>query len=116
MGRLDRAITDSLTGCHYCGFDLGKSLPQMVIRYDEAASNWLESLCWQFFCPPSTGILDLDKFNVMRQLAMLLTSRYATVKLHTHICNEMGVDELELVKGRIPFESRSLTSDTIWPN
>jgi hypothetical protein len=44
----------------------------------------------------------------MRQLAMLLTSRYSTVNLHAHVCDQIGIPEMNLTKGRIPFESRSV--------
>jgi hypothetical protein len=108
MGRLDRAVTDFLTGCHWCGYELGRSVPEPIVVYDKTASDWHEGLCRQLADPRLHESLKLDTFNVMRQLAMLLTSRYSTVNLHAHVCDQIGIPEMNLTKGRIPFESRSV--------
>lgn len=109
MGRTDAAVTDSLAGCHQCGFDLGESVAEPIISYDVQASDWHAGLCGQLTKPDSAPpVIEVDSFGVMRQLFMLLTSRYPTVKLHAYVCDQMRVLEMQLTKGRIAIETRPL--------
>lgn len=109
IGRTDAAAADSLAGCHQCGFDLGEAGAEPITSYDMQASDWLGTLCGQLTLGNSIQpVLDLDSFGVMRQLAMLLTSQYATVRLHAHVCDQLGASEVQMTKGRIAFETRTL--------
>ncbi len=109
MGRGDVVVTDSLAGCHQCGFDLAASVVEPIISYDQQASDWHAGLCGQLTRGDSAqSDNDLDSFGVMRQLAMLLTSHYSTVRLHTHLCDQLGVLEMQLSAGRIATETRTL--------
>lgn len=109
MGRTDAAATDSLAGCHQCGFDLREAGMEPIISYDKQASDWLATLCRQLALGDSIqSVFDLDSFGVMRQLAMLLTSQYPTVRLHAHVCDRLGVPEVQMTKDRIAIETRPL--------
>lgn len=109
MGHGDVVVTDSLAGCHQCGFDLGGSVAEPIISYDKHASDWHAGLCRELTCAHSVKpVIDLDSFGAMRQLAMLLTSRYTTVRLHAHVCDQLGVPEMRMAKGRIAAETRPL--------
>lgn len=109
MGRCDVVVTDSLAGCHRCGFDLGEVGAEPIISYDVQASDWQAQLCWQL-SPSNFGrtAADLDSLSVMRQLGMLLTSQYSTVKLHAHVCDQLSVSDMEMARGRISMETRPL--------
>lgn len=109
MGGGDFAVTDSFALCHRCGYDLRAATIDPIIGYDVKASEWHAGLCKQVTEPmaDSTNI-GLDVLAVMRQLTMLLTSRYANGTLHEHICHQIGVPELNLSKGRIATETRPL--------
>lgn len=109
MGHADAVSTDSLAGCHQCGFDLSEAGAESIISYDNQASDWLAKLCGQLILGSSIqSVLGLDSFGVMRQLVMLLTSQYPTVRLHALVCDQLGVPEMQMTKGRIAIETRPL--------
>lgn len=109
MGSPDVALDDSLAVCHQCGFDLDDAKAESIISYDKQASDWLASLCEQLIREdPIQPTLELDTFGVMRQLAMLMTSRYPTVMLHEHVCDRVGVLPVQMTKARIAIETRPL--------
>ena len=109
MGHGDVVVADSIAGCHQCGFELSEGGAEPIISYDLQASDWHAGLCGQLTRPDSAQpVIELDTFGVMRQLAMLLTSQYPTAKLHAHVCNQLGVPEMQVIKGRIAIETRPL--------
>jgi hypothetical protein len=109
MGHSDVVVTDSMAGCHQCGFDLGEAGAEPVVSYDVQASAWHAGLCRQLTKSDSIQpAIELDTFDVMRQLVMLLTSRYPTVKLHGYLCDRLGVPEMQLTMGRVATETRPL--------
>jgi hypothetical protein len=109
MGRTCVAATDSLAGCHQCGFDLGEAGAEPITSYDKQAGDWLATLCGQLTRgDPIQSVFNLDSFSVMRHLAMLLTSQYPAVRLHTHVCDRLGVPVVQMIKGRIAIEARPL--------
>lgn len=109
MKQCDVVVTDSLAGCHQCGFDLGEASAQPIISYDKQASDWHAGLCRELECkgfgPSGVG---LDTFAVMRKVAMLLTSQYAIVKLQANVCDQLRIKQPEVIKGRIAMETRPL--------
>ena len=109
MGHIDAIVTDSLAECHQCGFDLGEARMEPIISYDKQSSDWHVRLCGQLAGGDSTQLVrDCASFSVMRQLAMLLTSRYPTVRLYAHVCDRLGVPQVQMTKGRIALEMRPL--------
>lgn len=109
IGAPDFVAADSLSACHQCGFDLGKASMEPIVSYDKQASDWLATLCGQLtHGDANQSVLNLDSLGVMRRLTMLLTSQYRTVRLHAHVCNQLGVPEVEMTKGRITIETRPL--------
>jgi hypothetical protein len=109
MGNTDASITGSLAECHQCRFDLGEAGAEPIISYDKQASDWHVGLCRQLTGGDSAQpTADLDSFGVMRQMSALLTSRYSTVKLHAHVCDQLGVLEMQLTTGRVATETRPL--------
>ncbi len=108
MGKGADGIGELLSDCHYCGFDLRIAPADVVPRYNEAATTWLQSLRAELVSGADQDTV-LEKLAVMRQLTRLLTSTLARVVLHSHVCEAVGIDEPLLTKGeKIPFESRSL--------
>jgi len=109
MGLTGVAVTDSLAGCHACRFDLCETSSVPIISYDMQASDWLETLGVRLICwDTDKSVFDLNSLGVMHQLVMLLTSRYSTVRLHAHVCDRLGVPEVQMTSGRIAFETRTL--------
>lgn len=109
MGAPDFVAIDSLSACHQCGFDLSEVGTERIISYNKQASDWLARLRGQLTHGDSTqSVFDLESFGVMRQLAGLLTSHYPTIRLHAHVCDRLGVPEVEMTKGRIAIETRPL--------
>jgi hypothetical protein len=109
MGQNEPSVGDSLAACHQCGFDLSKAAPTPIVIYDRQASDWHAQLCRQLILSDHDHApLDVGSLSVMRQIGMLLTSRYSTVKLHAHVCDELGVPDLDLAKGRLSMETRPL--------
>ena len=109
MGHDGIVVTDSLATCYQCGFDLGVASPEPIISYDQQASGWHAGLCKELTCGNSAkSVVALDSLDVMRQLAMLLTSRYLTVRLHAHVCVQLGVLEMPLTRSRVAIETQTL--------
>lgn len=109
MGNGDVVVADSMAGCHQCGFDLSEAVSESITKYDQQSGIWHAGLCEQIAKAFTVGsVANLDTFLVMRQLTMLLTSRYQTLRLHAYVCDQLDVDEFQLMKGRIAIETRSL--------
>ena len=99
---------ESLATCHQCGFNLSSSPYEPIISYNLEIGNWIGDLSKQFTPDLTEKQFRLDTFNVLHQLAMLLTSRYATVLLHKFLCDQINILEIEFSSGRTAFETRPL--------
>lgn len=108
MGRPDGQHRESIADCYACGASLGRRSVDAIETYDQEAMDWLSVLSLSVMNghhnPRVAGTID-----VMRQMAVLLTSRFSTVKLHAHVCDALVVPELSLARGHISFETRTLT-------
>lgn len=110
MGRGSAFEVDSMAACHACGFNLCESLAEPIRSYDAQASKWHAQLCRAVTEDAGSvnSAIDLDVMRVMHQLSMLLVSRYKNVTLRQYICDQLEVDDLRLVQGRVPIETRPL--------
>jgi hypothetical protein len=95
MRRAEFIPTVSLKECHHCGIDLSKS---PIIRPSYASRD-----IGCFLSNLSRKLLDrsldqsaIDSLLVMHHLAKLMFTRNSTVKLYSHLCNVMDVDEIAL--------------------
>ena len=109
MGRTKIGSVETLVGCHQCGADLSERVVEPINSYDVKSTAWHLGLCQQLIQPDSAQwVLERDSLGVMRQLAMLLTSRSPTVKLHAHVCEQLKAPIVQLTTGRIATETRPL--------
>lgn len=102
---------DVLSTCFTCGYDLRDARLQSVVSYDAQASAWHLGLCTALQNEERTAgaqLPPLDVFDVAHQLCSWLTSRLKTVRLREHVAATIGVAEIPLKPGRVPFETRSL--------
>jgi hypothetical protein len=107
MGSPDGQHRDSLSDCYACGAGLASRSVDPVERYDGQVIDWLTALTMEVM-NGTKNLLMVETISVMRQMALLLTSRYSTVKFHVHVCNELVIPEMTLVPGKVSFESRVL--------
>ena len=97
---------NSIADCYSCGGSLTRESGDTIEAYDSQVLDWLSDL--------SLSVLNFDRssqssnIDVMRQMAVLLTSRFSTMKLHAHVCQQLAVPEMSLAEGRTPIETRSL--------
>lgn len=101
---------ESLAACHICRLNLCNALHEPIVSYDAQATAWLEQLCspltdWNDHNATAIGV---DVLRVMHQLAGLLTSRYQTVTLREHLCDQLGIADIPMTQGRVSIETRPL--------
>ncbi len=107
MGRSDGHHRESISNCYACGASLSRRSVEAIEIYDREVMDWLSvlsrSVMMGDYNQQVTGTID-----VMRQMAVLLTSGFSTVKLHAHVCNALVVPEIPLIRGHISIEARTL--------
>lgn len=108
MGRFDGQHRLSIADCFACGSSLAKNSGDAIEAYDRKVLHWLSDLSLSVMNGDYNSRA-ADTIDVMRQMAVLLTSRFETVKLHAYVCNRLAVPEISLAHGRIPIETRTLT-------
>lgn len=98
-----------LKTCHQCGFDLTQSPAQEIIFYCNEIHDWLYRQSIRL-TEINKGDCheDREQFMVMRQLAMLLTSRYKSVKLHEFVCSQLNISETLFSGDRVEIETQSI--------
>ncbi|MDP3651667.1 MAG: TniQ family protein [Rhodoferax sp.] len=98
------------TACHACGFNLSESPSEPITSYDLQASAWHAKLCNSLGQSADQAIaqIDLDAMRVMHQLTAILLSRYKTVSLRDHACQQLGIEVPVLLSGRVSIETRPL--------
>jgi hypothetical protein len=108
MGSVDGQHRDSIAECYACGSSLASRLVEPIETYDRELLNWLTALSISVMSG-TRSVRMADTLDVMRQMAVLLTSRFATVKLHPYLCSELVVPEMILTRGHISIETRTLS-------
>ncbi|MFZ6751985.1 TniQ family protein [Undibacterium sp. Dicai25W] len=112
--RLDMAGAEAidvapLSYCHSCQFDFREAVPANPIVYDADTSSLLLEACRQF---EHDEVLesewDLGHFAVMHQLCRIMTTRYKHAHLREFVLDQIGVPDIELIGGHIPFEMRTI--------
>lgn len=107
MGNLQGQHRESIADCFACGEGLASGLVDPIEPYVPEVLNWLSGVSTSVMSSdPSAS--DFDNLNVMRQLALLFLSRYSTVRLHDHVCGELGLQPVLLAYEKLGFESRLL--------
>jgi hypothetical protein len=112
--RLDMAGMEAidvapLSYCHSCQFDLRNAPPEKPIVYEAATSLLLLDASHQFShdrTPESEW--NLERFAVMHQLCRIMTTRYKHAHLREFVLDQIGVPDIELIGGHIPFEMRTI--------
>ncbi len=95
MRHAEYVTTVSLNECHHCGFDLRKS-PSIKPSYASGGIGiFLDNLS-QKLSGGTLGQVEIDRLLVMHHFAKLMFTRNSTVKLYSHLCDAMGVDEITL--------------------
>ena len=107
MGSPESQHRDSISDCYACGASLAAKLANPIECYDQETMDWISQISHTVSVGTQRPDM-LDSINVMRHMALLLASRFATVKLHAYVCNEIAVPEMPLERGPISFESREL--------
>lgn len=92
--------------CATCGGRLSDARPKRVQAYHEGAWAWLKSM--RSLVKTSGEEEAPGTLRVMRHLTALLTSRYASIRLHEHVCDHVGVDPILIGQDRTSFESRPI--------
>lgn len=112
--RLDMAWMETidvapLSYCHSCQFDLRQAVPVKPIVYEVGASSLLLEACRQI---EHDGVQesewDLGNFAVMHQLCRIMTTRYKHAHLREFVLDQIGVPDIELIGGHVPFEMRNI--------
>jgi len=108
MRHLDFMPIQSLATCHKCGFNLGSSAFESSRYYNFEIANFINNLLSQLNSDLPKKQSQLDTFNVLHQLVMLLTSRYVRVRLHKFLCDQINIQEIKFLNKGSAFESRSI--------
>jgi Zn ribbon nucleic-acid-binding protein len=112
--RLDMAKHDAihvppLSYCHVCGYDFRDAPATKPIQYDRDVLTLLFDIGRLFdgqkVFPENW---QLAHFEVMRHLCFLMTSRYEHIHLRDFVSKRLGIGNVLLKDGRVPFESRSV--------
>jgi hypothetical protein len=107
MGNPQGQHRESIADCFACGASLASDLVDSVESYEPIVMDWLSGISTTVLSA-GTNADGLDILNVMRQIALLLMSRYSSVKLHAYVCGELALPPMELAHGHLSFESRML--------
>ncbi|MBC7705895.1 MAG: TniQ family protein [Rhodoferax sp.] len=107
MGSLNGQPRESISDCYACGVSLASHSGDPVEQYDGQVMNWIAALTIDVMNGAKNRRM-IDAFSVMRQMAVLLTSRYSTLNFHAHVCGKLVIPEMTLVLGKVSFESRTL--------
>jgi TniQ len=95
MKHAEYVATIALKECHHCGFDLSKSALIHPIYGGLDVSNYLKNLS-QKLLHGSLGQSEIENLLVMHHFAKLMFTRNSTVKLYSHLCDVIGVDEIAI--------------------
>lgn len=104
MGNLQGQHRESIADCFACGASLASELVDSVESYEPVVMDWLTKISKEALSDTNM----LGTLNVMRQMALLLLSRYSSVKLYAHVCCELALPPMELAHGHMSYESRTL--------
>jgi hypothetical protein len=107
MGNMQGQHWESIADCFACGESLANGLVDPIELYVPEVMNWLSGISASIMSSDPSAT-DFDTVRVMRQMALLILSRYSTVKLHDHVCGELGIEPVALAYGKLGFESRLL--------
>jgi hypothetical protein len=107
MGHFDGQHRDSIADCYACGASLVSEFVDATEAYDSKVLDWLSALTLSVMSG-NRKLLNTGAIDVMSQMSVLLTSRYAMLKLHAHLCDMLDVPEMPLARGRLAIETRTL--------
>ena len=107
MGHFDGQHRDSIADCYACGASLASESVDAIETYDPKVLDWLSDLSLSVMSGGSKS-QKVGSKDVMRQMSVLLTSRFLKLRLHTYVCNMIDAPEMTLARGRISIETRTL--------
>jgi hypothetical protein len=85
----------SLLECHYCGFDLSQTPLRPPSFFDNQIGGFIKGLSTRLASSTLTP-LDIENLMVMHHFSKLMLSRSLKVRLYSHLCFAIGVDEIVL--------------------
>ena len=95
MRHTEYVTTVSIKECHHCGFDLSESQSIRSNYVDSNIGEFLSNLSLKLFYG-GLSQTEIDNLLVMHHFAKLMFTRNSTVKLYSHLCEAIGVDETAL--------------------
>jgi hypothetical protein len=107
MGNPNGRQRNSIADCYACGASLADGEGDPVDQYVPEVTDWV-NIVSRSVSADSISPSAVAEINVMRQLALILTSRFPALSLHAHLCNVVLVSEMPLAVGTLPIESRVL--------
>jgi hypothetical protein len=109
MVKQDAIDVPPLSFCHGCGHDLRNSPVVKPMVHDVQTSALLFDIS-QLFDGASQfpERWELVHFEVMRHLCLLMASPYKHLHLRYFVAERLGIPDVSLSNGRVPFESRPI--------
>lgn len=107
IGNEKIADITSIAICHHCGFNLQKSIPKEIMVHNQELRRWLEMQSTDLGLVNKRA-LDCDTLTVSRQIVMLLTSRYKSIKLYEFVCSQLNTSGIFLKECGYSFEARPI--------
>ena len=98
MRHAQYATTVSLKECHYCGFDLSRSQLTKPTYASGGIGKFLNNLS-QRLLDGTLGQAEIDGLLMMHHFTKLIFTQNSKVKLHSHLCDAMGINEVVLNNG-----------------
>lgn len=85
----------SLLECHYCGFDLSQTPVGTAGYFGNQVGEFIQGLGKKLMSS-ALSQADIENLMVMHHFSKLMLSRSLKVRLYSHLCFAMGVDEITL--------------------
>jgi hypothetical protein len=85
----------SLLECHCCGFDLRQAPLSSASYFGNEIAEFIRGLATRLTAS-TLSQADVENLMVMHHLSKLMLSRNPKVRLYSHLCFAMGIDEIAL--------------------
>ena len=95
MRYVEYVTTVSIRECHHCGFSLSKSQSKQANYVSRDVEEFLEDLS-QKLENGALGQAEIESLMVMHHFAKLMFTRNSKVRIYSHLCNVMGINEIAL--------------------
>lgn len=95
MKQAEYITTVSLLECHYCGFDLSQAPVRTAGYFGNQVGEFIQGLGKRLMSS-ALSQTDIENLMVMHHFSKLMLSRSLKVRLYSHLCFAMDVDEIAL--------------------